>query len=111
MRLPSDFRVRRSRRMLFSGRRRMSCSSHAGSSMASRVVGAMDEQVARFVLKHNPGMELGDSPYTAIGNLDGLGNIIGGVVFNNYTKRDIHLHVAGVTRHWCSRRFLGEVFS
>jgi len=70
----------------------------------------MDEAVAEFVVRNNPALDLGEVPYTAIGNMDGLGNIIGGVVFNNYTKRDIHLHVAGVTRNWCTRRFIGEVF-
>lgn len=78
--------------------------------MGSRVVGSMDEEVAAFVISKNPGMELGDSPYTAIGNLDEMGNIIGGVVFNNYIRRDVHLHVAGTGRRWITRRFIGEVF-
>jgi RimJ/RimL family protein N-acetyltransferase len=68
-----------------------------------------DERVAEFVCKHNA-MELGDSPYTAIGQGDAMGNVIGGVVFNNFTKTDIHLHVAGVGRYWLSRRFLGECY-
>jgi RimJ/RimL family protein N-acetyltransferase len=78
--------------------------------MASRVVGQMDEAVAEFVCSHNPGMDLGETPYTAIGNVDGLGNIIGGIVFNTFTHRDVQTHIAGIGRHWCTRRFLGEAF-
>jgi RimJ/RimL family protein N-acetyltransferase len=70
----------------------------------------MDEAVAAFVCRYNPGMDMGDTPYSAIGNVDELGNLIGGVVLNNFTRRDIHLHVAGVGPRWCTRRFVGEVF-
>lgn len=77
---------------------------------SKHVVGAMDEAVATWVCAQIPGMDLGDTPYTAIGQLDGLGNIVGGAVFNNYTRRDIHIHVAGISPRWLTRRFLGECF-
>jgi RimJ/RimL family protein N-acetyltransferase len=74
------------------------------------IVAHEDERVAAFVMSRNDGMELGDSPYTAIGQADGQGNLLGGVVFNNFTKKDIHMHVAGVNPRWLTRRFLGECY-
>ena len=80
--------------------------------MATKYVAAhMDEAVAQFVCSRIPGMDLERSPYTAIGQLDHLGNIIGGVVFNNYVDgRDIHMHTAGTGPRCLTRRFIGEVF-
>ncbi len=85
--------------------------------MASRFVikGAGDEdsineRVAEFVCSMNPGMDLGASPYTVIGQFDAMGNIMGGCVFNNFTHTDVHIHVAGVSPKWLTRRFLGEAF-
>lgn len=72
-------------------------------------VGGMDEAVAAFITAHT-GMEFGDTPYTTIGQLDALGNIVGGCVIHNFTQRDCHTHVAGVGPRWCTRRFLGECF-
>jgi hypothetical protein len=69
----------------------------------------MDEQVAEFVLRLNPIMSLDDTPYTAIGQMNMAGVLVGGCVFTNYTKRDIHGHLAGVG-NWLTRRFLGECF-
>ena len=74
------------------------------------VVSAMDEQVANWVAARVPHLRLGGTPYTAIGQIDGLGNLVGGVVFENFTERDIHLHVAGSGKRWLTRRFLGECF-
>lgn len=74
------------------------------------VLSAADERVAAFVCEHNNGMSLGDSPFTAIGQTDAMGNLIGGVVFNNFTQADIHMHVAGIGRRWLTRRFLGECY-
>jgi RimJ/RimL family protein N-acetyltransferase len=69
----------------------------------------MDEEVARFVLSKNPIMSLDDTPYTAIGQMNTAGVLVGGCVFTNYTQRDIHGHLAGVG-NWLTRRFLGECF-
>lgn len=78
--------------------------------MANRIVIAdQDDKVAQFVLSMNPIMSLDDTPYTAIGQFDGLGNIVGGCVFTNYTQRDIHGHLAG-HGNWLTRAFLGECF-
>ena len=74
------------------------------------IAAQMDEAVAAWVMARNPLMDLGDIPYTAIGQLDGSGQIIGGTVFTNFTLRDIHLHVAGSGPRWLTRRFLGECF-
>lgn len=78
--------------------------------MASKkVVGEMDEDVATFVLARNPNMSLDDTPYTAIGQINAAGQICGGTVFTNYTKRDVHASIAG-EGNWLTRRFLGECF-
>jgi RimJ/RimL family protein N-acetyltransferase len=85
--------------------------------MANRfVVGGeeISEDIALFVLARNGGMALGEFPFTAIGQTDGLGVLVGGVIINNYVRNgmnaDCHLHVAGINRRWLSRRFLGEVY-
>jgi len=70
----------------------------------------MDEAIAAWVCARNPHMDLGDMPYSAIGQLDALGNIIGGVVYTLYTGRDIQASVAGAHRRFMTRRFLGEIF-
>jgi RimJ/RimL family protein N-acetyltransferase len=72
-------------------------------------VGGMDEEVAAFITRHT-GMEFGSTPYTAIGQIDQLGNLVGGCVIHNFTQRDCHVHVAGLGPRWCTRRFLGECF-
>lgn len=77
--------------------------------MGNKVVGGMDEEVAQFVLSMNPIMSLDDTPFTAIGQLNSRGEIVGGAVFTNYTGRDIHGHLAG-KGNWLTRRFLGECF-
>lgn len=73
------------------------------------VLSGHDEEVALFVLKLNPIMSLDDTPYTAIGQLNSQGQLVGGCVFTNYTGRDIHGHLGGVG-NWLTRRFLGECF-
>ena len=78
--------------------------------MGNRVVGDQDERIAAWVAERLPGFEFGDYPYTAIGLVNEVGIIKGGVILNTYTGRDIHLHVAGLHRRWLTRDFLGEVF-
>lgn len=73
------------------------------------VVGGRDQEVADFVLSLNPMMELGEYPYTAIGQVNGQGHIIGGIVLTAYIKTDVQVHVAGIG-NWLTRRFLGESF-
>jgi RimJ/RimL family protein N-acetyltransferase len=67
-----------------------------------------DEEIAKFICERTA-MDLGDTPYTCIGQIDQSGVLVGGVLFNNYTQRDIHAHIAG-DGQWLSRRFLGECF-
>jgi RimJ/RimL family protein N-acetyltransferase len=55
-------------------------------------------------------VDLGEQPFSAIGQMDGAGELVGGVVFHNFTGRDVHVHVAGLGPHWLTRRFLGECF-
>lgn len=59
--------------------------------------------VVRFVARH-----AGADDFTANAAL-GMhkdGQIIAGVVFDNYTGRNIFMHVAGIGRHWLTREFL-----
>ena len=71
---------------------------------------SMDEQVAEWVCEHISDLDLTDAEYTAIGQLNHGGSIIGGAVFTRFTQRDIHIHCAGIGKHWMTRRFLGEVY-
>lgn len=78
--------------------------------LGRHVIEGKDDEVAEWVSAHIEGtLNLGQSPYSAIGAMDSLGNIVGGVVYNNFTRQDIHMHVAGVG-NWLTRRMLGECF-
>lgn len=79
--------------------------------MGKWIAEGMDEQVCEWVVAHVPGMvDLGEQPFSAIGQMDGSGILCGGAVFNNFTGRDVHVHVAGLGPRWLTRRFLGEAF-
>lgn len=38
------------------------------------------------------------------------GQLVGGVVFENFTGRSIEIHVAGTGKRWMTRRFIWAVF-
>ena len=70
-----------------------------------------DERVAKWVADHMSIFEFGSTPYTAIGLTDPSGSLIAGCVYQNYTKVDIHMHVAALPgKRWLNRVFLGEGF-
>ncbi len=70
-----------------------------------------DEMVAKWVSEQMPIFEFGSSPYTAIGLTNSAGMLLAGVVYQNYTKGDIHMHVAAREgKRWLSKAFLGEGF-
>ena len=70
-----------------------------------------DKLVAEWVAARIPIFEFGSSPYTALGIANEAGVLLAGVVYQNYTKVDIHMHVAALPgRRWMSRHFLGECF-
>jgi RimJ/RimL family protein N-acetyltransferase len=76
-----------------------------------RIIGNQDERVARWVAARMPIFEFGSTPYTAIGLADQTGALLAGVVYQNYTKTDIHMHVAALPgKRWCCRAFIGEGF-
>lgn len=69
-----------------------------------------DELVGEWVRKHIPRFEF-SSPYTAIGLMNEAGIILAGVVYENYTNYDVHVHIAAIQgKRWMSKRWLGEVF-
>lgn len=75
------------------------------------ILAHQDEMVARWVADRMEIFEFGSTPYTAIGLANKAGSLIAGVVYQNYTKTDIHMHVAALPgRRWLSRAFLGEGF-
>lgn len=75
------------------------------------IIANQDEMVARWVAGRMPIFEFGSTPYTAIGLANRSGALIAGVVYQNYTKTDIHMHAAALPgRRWLSRAFLGECF-
>jgi RimJ/RimL family protein N-acetyltransferase len=74
------------------------------------ILANQDEMVARWVASRMPIFEFGSSPYTALGLMTQAG-IIAGVVYQNYTKIDIQMHVASIAdKRWLNRHFLGECF-
>jgi RimJ/RimL family protein N-acetyltransferase len=86
--------------------------SPAGSftAMAKIILADDDERVAEWVAGKIPGFNLGVTPYTAIGLANELGDLIAGVIFDNYTRQNINLHVAAIGRRWMTKEFLCEVF-
>ncbi len=74
------------------------------------ILANQDEMVAKWVASRMPIFEFGSSPYTALGLMTQAG-IIAGIVYQNYTKVDIQMHVASVAdKRWLNRAFLGEGF-
>jgi RimJ/RimL family protein N-acetyltransferase len=70
-----------------------------------------DEMVAKWVSSRISIFEYGSTPYTALGLMNQTGMIIAGCVYQNYTKRDIHMHTAALPdKRWLNRHFLGECF-
>jgi RimJ/RimL family protein N-acetyltransferase len=70
-----------------------------------------DERVARWVADHMPVFEFGSTPYTAIGQADRSGSLIAGCIYQNFTKTDLHMHVAALPgKRWMSKAYLGECF-
>lgn len=75
------------------------------------ILAHQDEMVAKWVSARMPIFEFGSSPYTAIGLANKAGSLIAGVVYQNFTKTDIHMHVAALDgKRWLSKAFLGECF-
>jgi RimJ/RimL family protein N-acetyltransferase len=77
--------------------------------MAGKLMANQDKMVAEWVVARLPLLELKSSPYTALGWLTPAG-IVAGVVYQNYTKTDIHMHAAGIGKRWLTKHFLGECF-
>jgi RimJ/RimL family protein N-acetyltransferase len=79
--------------------------------MGRHVIGNQDERVAQWVAARMPIFEFGSTPYTAIGLADSSGSLLAGCVYQNYTKTDIHMHLAALPgKRWLCRAFLGEGF-
>jgi RimJ/RimL family protein N-acetyltransferase len=78
--------------------------------MGKFILAGEDEMVADWVADRVPEMEIGDSPYTAIGLVNDGGVLVGGVVYTNYTRTDIHMHIALTGRRVLTRWFIGECF-
>jgi RimJ/RimL family protein N-acetyltransferase len=79
--------------------------------MGRYIVPNQDERVAQWVAGRMPIFEFGSSPYTAIGLANETGALLAGVVYQNYTKTDIHMHTAALPgKRWLCRAFLGEGF-
>lgn len=76
-----------------------------------KILSANDERVGQWVQARLPRLHLGQSPYTAIGLVGPTGHLLAGVVYDNYVRVSIDMHVAAVPgKRWMTRQFLGEVF-
>ena len=75
-----------------------------------RTVGGRDTEVAAWMQHRLPFLELG-TPYVAIGVTDGAGDLVGGVLYDNFIRGvNIDMHVASDGPYFLTRHFLGEVF-
>lgn len=68
-----------------------------------------DAAVARWVGEHLGIHDFG--PCTAIGIIDGKGELIGGVVYNNYRHPNIEATIASTTPRWCQRQIMAAIFA
>jgi hypothetical protein len=79
--------------------------------LVKKVLADNDERVARWVADRLPRLELGSTPYTAIGLVGPTGHLVAGVVYDTYIGTSIDMHVAAVPgKRWMTRKFLGEAF-
>lgn len=78
--------------------------------MSKRIIGDQDEQVATWVASRVPMMELGESPYSAIGLLDSRGYLTAGLVYSNFTRGDVVIHIAVLNRRSLTAHFIREGF-
>ena len=68
-----------------------------------------DRRVADWVASRVPVFEFGSSPYTALGWANYQGQIVAGVIYQNYVHTSIEVHIAAVGKRWATRHFLGEI--
>lgn len=75
------------------------------------IVAGCDWDVACFVALRSPHFKITrEEKFVALGWADDrTGDLVAGVVFNDYTGRNIDMHVAGVGA-WCRPYFFGECF-
>lgn len=75
------------------------------------IVAGCDWDVACFVAARSPHFKITrEEKFVALGWADDrAGHLVAGVVFNDYTGRNIDMHVAGVGA-WCQPHFFGECF-
>lgn len=79
--------------------------------MGRFIVANQDKRVAEWVASNISVFDFGNTPYTAIGLANETGSLLAGVIYQNYTKTDIHMHVAALPgKRWLCRHFLGEGF-
>jgi RimJ/RimL family protein N-acetyltransferase len=73
-----------------------------------RIVTGEDRRVAAFVASQT---EMGGhfGSCTAIG-LERDGEIVAGVVYENFSGRNVECHIAAVGKHWMTREFLWFIF-
>jgi RimJ/RimL family protein N-acetyltransferase len=51
-----------------------------------------------------------DGVHKCVARKNDAGQILGGVIFTNYTGASIEIHVAGLAPNWCSRELLYTIF-
>jgi RimJ/RimL family protein N-acetyltransferase len=79
--------------------------------MGRFIIANQDERVAKWVSSRMAIFEFGATPYTAIGLANETGSLLAGVVYQNYTKTNIDMHVAALPgKRWLCKAFLGECF-
>jgi hypothetical protein len=78
--------------------------------MSRKILADQDDLIAEWVAAKVPMMELGTSPYSAIGLADRRGYLVAGVVYSNFTRTDVQAHIALLHKRALTRAFLRECF-
>lgn len=68
------------------------------------------ERLQEWALTRLPLVHL-ETGAEALGQIDDAGNILAVVLFERYSGRDVHFHIAAVGKRWATRRFLHEIFA
>lgn len=75
------------------------------------ILAGHDKEVAEWVATKLPHFHIAPDHYRALGLLAPGGQLVAGVVYDNFRGHDLHMHIAAVEgRRWLRREFLYEGF-
>ena len=71
-----------------------------------------DDEVANWIVSHLKGDEVAEDykPFVCLG-IEHKGELIGGIIYNNYRKNDIQLTMATTTPKWATKKNIREILA